>query len=115
MSKFDVNDDDVVSMEINQTANLVNAPTFKFRQVINRLYQILSAQANSTIATKWVIEAVECELLRPKSEKGWQKGKIHIRFEFIPDETPADIPEADSLVLGEGNETELGSSTTQQQ
>jgi hypothetical protein len=95
---------------MKKTLSLINLQTFTLSQLV---YWLGTAFSDSSIK-QWLAEGTECKLLSPKGG-GWQKGKIRICFEFIPDEPPADTPEADSLVLGEESETELGSSTTQQQ
>jgi hypothetical protein len=45
-------------------------------------------RANPDVASKWLIEGANCEVLSPG--KGWRKGKVKISLVFCPDE--ADSP-----------------------
>jgi hypothetical protein len=44
------------------------------------------------ILRKALLNGTECSLLQP-NEQGWQKGKLKICFEFIPDESDAVVAE----------------------
>lgn len=92
MSEFYLNSDDVISM--NQSASLVtNNATFKIDQLKRNLRDRIG---NTTTTQSWMEDGVECELLSVSTGKGWQKGKIRIRFEFVPDE-PEPSPDANFL------------------
>lgn len=77
---FQLNDDDVVSMETN--LSIIGTPTFRAGQLAQDLKRRLALAAASEA---WVAEGMECELLSASSGLGWQTGKIRIRFEFVPD------------------------------
>ena len=78
MNEIDLNDDDVISMDSEWNFIGVN---------LSRLSQLRTGleRAIGRVAEKWLSEGVECELLRAGTP-GWVKGKIHLRFEFIPDD-----------------------------
>ncbi len=59
--------------------NLTGEQTVKFSQLIKYLKDGYSHRG------AWFEEGVECEFLNVREGKGWQTGKIRIRFEFIPD------------------------------
>ena len=75
-------DGDVLS--IKQIERLVMGyETFKFEHFWNTLKQRLGIKDDSP-KSQWLIDGVSCELLSPR--KDWQKGKIRLVLEFIPDE-----------------------------
>jgi hypothetical protein len=83
MSNFQLNDDDVLSM--NRDHSLHNTSLIKtrwFRTGLERLNAHLKI---------WLGEGVECEILSVNGG-GWQKGKVYLRMEFIPDEPPSPEP-----------------------
>jgi hypothetical protein len=68
---------DVVSMEANWS--LLNTPTFK----VSQFTRGFSDRFGSSTVVNWLGEGVECEVLKAGAE--WRKGRIRIRFEFVPD------------------------------
>jgi KGK domain len=48
------------------------------------------------ILRKALLNGTECSLLQP-NEQGWQKGKLKICFEFIPEESESIIAQPDSV------------------
>jgi hypothetical protein len=80
MSNFNLNDDDVVQM--NRTESFVDASTFVVRQARIRLVDAKNVIGGDMNA--WAGEGVKCEILRPGER--WQKGKVRLRLEFVPDE-----------------------------
>jgi len=73
-----LDDNDVVSMDANRS--LLGTQTFKVVQFARGF----SDRFGSSVMDGWLGEGVECEILRVR--EGWRKGKIRIRFEFVPDE-----------------------------
>jgi hypothetical protein len=92
MSGFEPSSDDVVWMD--QSSILVtNNATFKIDQLKRNLRERMGT---ATIVHSWMGDGVKCELLKASTGKGWQKGKIRIRFEFVPDE-PEPSPDTNFL------------------
>ncbi|MEH2128945.1 KGK domain-containing protein [Nostoc sp.] len=79
-----LSDEDVVSM--TQDANLTGTSTSTGEElmetVVNLVFQNTSLQQDE--AEAWAANGVNCKVLLAQGG-GWQKGKIRIRFEFIPD------------------------------
>lgn len=90
---FEVDEDDVLWMA---EKSLLGTPTFLLRQ----LTQWFKDRVGLPQIEQCLGDGVECELLSPRGG-GWQKGKVRIRFEFVPDE-PETTP-IDAAVLGENN------------
>jgi hypothetical protein len=73
---------DVVSAPKSKSP--VGASTFKVMEVasyfVTKVYH-----ENSDTWNEWLDTGVECEVLKMDGH-GWQKGKVRISLEFIPDE-----------------------------
>jgi hypothetical protein len=85
MTSFELNDDDVVSMEASE--NFTDSKTSK---VEDMMYEIRELLKSADLALEeWVSEGFDCEVLRAEGG-GWQTGKIrlYIGFEFIPGASP---------------------------
>jgi hypothetical protein len=80
MIEFNLNDDDVVHMEHGQS--MLNASTFKVGQFKHHFRNYKNALGPAI--ESWVSEGINCEILRPG--EGWQKGKVRLQVQFIPDE-----------------------------
>lgn len=80
-------DDDVISME--PASSLIQTNTFKASQLIESLKAYLGA---GSVSSAWLGEGVNCEFLQSTVGGGWQKGKIRLRLEFVPDEEPDRYP-----------------------
>jgi hypothetical protein len=80
MIEFQLNDDDVVHMELGQS--MLNTPTFKVEQLKDRFRNYRNNLPPAI--EEWVGEGISCEILRPGG--GWQKGKVRLQVQFIPDE-----------------------------
>ncbi|MEH2291950.1 MAG: KGK domain-containing protein [Nostoc sp.] len=80
-----LSDEDVVS--VAQDANFAGASTSTGEELMERLKSLV--HRNSSLqkekAEAWFVNGVICKLLQAQGG-GWQKGKIRIRFEFVPDE-----------------------------
>lgn len=88
MSNFNLNDDDVVQM--NRTDSFVDASTFTGKQVKMRLAEAKNFFGGDM--ERWAGEGVKCEVLCPG--ENWQKGKVRLRMEFVPDELIESMPES---------------------
>ncbi|MEH2236414.1 KGK domain-containing protein [Nostoc sp.] len=79
-----LSDEDVVSMA--QNANFTGASTSTGEELMQHLKSLV--HRNSSLqedkASAWLVNGVNCKLLLAQGG-GWQKGKIRILFEFIPD------------------------------
>jgi hypothetical protein len=80
MIEFELNDDDVVHMDPGQS--MLSTPTFKVEQLKER-FRSYKNHLHPAIE-EWVGEGIRCEILR--SGKGWQKGKVRLQVQFIPNE-----------------------------
>ncbi|GAB4209641.1 MAG: hypothetical protein Fur006_69560 [Coleofasciculaceae cyanobacterium] len=80
MNKFELQHDDVVSMD----AQLSFAKTQTCQ--IFELQRGLQQQMQS-IGHNWLHTGVYCKVLKTTGG-GWQQGKMYIRLEFVPDEPP---------------------------
>jgi hypothetical protein len=84
--KIELNNDDVVSMKSEYS--VIGSNLFKLGWFKGGLERISGA------LSKWISDGVDCEILSVNGG-GWQKGKLHLRLEFIPDEpdppTPSDL------------------------
>ena len=77
MSNFQLNDDDVVSMEASYA--FTKTATSQVSELRQALLQHLSD------FRIWIKSGVPCRVLKGTGG-GWQAGKIYLRLEFIPDE-----------------------------
>ncbi|MBW4549050.1 MAG: hypothetical protein KME25_32295 [Symplocastrum torsivum CPER-KK1] len=93
MSEFYLDPDDVISMK-QQESLVGNNATFKIDQLEKRFRDMMGGTNPTTQG--WMRDGVECEFLSASTGKGWQKGKIRVRFEFVPDE-PEPSPDANFL------------------
>lgn len=73
---------DVVS--VPKAKSLLGASTFKVMEVAGYLAAKVYGE-NGAIWKEWSDTGVECEVLKMDGY-GWQKGKVRISLEFIPDE-----------------------------
>jgi hypothetical protein len=85
-----ISENDVISFFDSQPLYL--SKTIKFIELKQEIKKRpLQHEADQLLMSK----GIECELLQPGSQ-GWQKGKIKINFEFIPDDI-ADLSELDEF------------------
>lgn len=91
---------DVVQMEPNHS--LVGNRTFTSVQFYLALRKLL---VNTQKDQEWVEEGVDCYFLDASAGGGWQKGKMRLRLEFVPDELePEPERSLSALVLSPGSE-----------
>ena len=80
--KIKLQDGDVLSIKKEERL-VMGHETFKFEHFWRTLKQRLQIYADNP-KSQWLIDGVECDLLSPRKE--WQKGKIRLVLEFIPDQ-----------------------------
>ncbi len=101
MSKL-LNDDDVVSItELHWS--LIGAWTFKISQLMAHLKTLTNREGKQV--KEWTEDGVPCEVLQPGGN--WQKGKVRVRIEFIPDkpaDEPSSIPGESDVILSLNSE-----------
>lgn len=78
--EFNLNGDDVVDMY--PAFSFAKAQLCTFTQLKQGLHAFLRP-----VTSDWLDSGVECRILRV-SGGGWQKGKLRLRLEFVPDEPP---------------------------
>jgi hypothetical protein len=77
--KITLNGNEVLS--VNRDDNiLINHHTYKAEELIDAIGNRIDHHKKD----KWCIKGVPCEILTPN--QSWQKGKVKISLEFIPDE-----------------------------
>jgi hypothetical protein len=88
-----LNDDEVLFVSLGRVL-MVN-PTFKVGEFIDALAQAISDREAdwSDENEGWFGEGLECEALR-FNRGGWQRGKVRIRLEFCPDNSPPKLLDA---------------------
>ncbi len=92
--------DDVVEVENENT--LGNAITSTVDEMLDAIYQ--NSDYNKDFK-EWIGEGVPCRVLR-ETGGGWQKGKVRVRIEFVPD--VPDTPKSDLDELRERINQEVG-------
>ncbi|MBD1887945.1 hypothetical protein H6F82_01240 [Coleofasciculus sp. FACHB-SPT9] len=65
-------------------------PTCKVNEMKLQVMHCLGGEMKN-LASDWLGDGLTCELLKPRKE--WQKGKLRLRLEFVPDE-PSDNHES---------------------
>ncbi|MBW4644770.1 MAG: hypothetical protein KME23_17705 [Goleter apudmare HA4340-LM2] len=93
MSSFELNDDDVISMEM---PDFGTGFTFKFSELKQKVREFANQENKNSsyqnAKVKWFTEAgAKCEILSTQGG-GWQKGRLRFRLEFIPDKPPTPKP-----------------------
>ena len=82
VNQCELTDEDVVSMHAPD--NFAKTPTSTVEEM-KAAFRELFKQLHLT--QNWVLDqGVNCKILRATDGGGWQKGKIRLRLEFIPDE-----------------------------
>jgi hypothetical protein len=92
MSTVELNDDDVVSMKSEYS--WIQSKLFLFKWLIDGLPRLTSC------LNLWLNEGVECEVLFANGG-GWQKGKMRLRLEFVPDNPEPSLDSSDLAPLRE--------------
>ena len=78
-NKF-INSDEVISIDNKDDNVLLNHHTYKAEEFLHRLGDHIDRNKKG----KWIDEGVPCKVLSPN--QNWQKGKIKICLQFIPDQ-----------------------------
>jgi len=87
--EFLLGDQDVVSMGVDQS--FAKTPTSK----VSELKQGMISKCLGDIFSSWVTNGVNGQVLL-ESGGGWQKGKIRLRLEFIPETPPRPLQDPNS-------------------
>lgn len=104
--KIEPHDDDVVTIIVDG-----DDKTLKVRELSKTVTALIVNTDTATSVLEDLLqtlleEGLYCEYLNSRSGGGWQKGKLRLHFEFIPDEpAPADHPEPTTM-FGWGDETQ---------
>ncbi|MBG1259298.1 KGK domain-containing protein [Nostoc commune] len=76
-------------MELNKNDVVTMDSAFSFKAggifKVGQLYTAIESYLGDTLSMWFKRKGIECEVLQVKGG-GWQKGKIYLRVEFIPDE-----------------------------
>jgi KGK domain len=78
--------DDVVWLASETGLFVINYKTFlsgDFLKSLSRQCERIVHSSNNEIRDQWFISGMDCEVLQPS--KDWQKGKVRICLEFIPE------------------------------
>jgi KGK domain len=89
-----LNNDEV--LYVRSGSVLMSNGTFKAREFLDALAQLVSEREDewSDDQEGWFNErGLNCEALR-FGNQGWQRGRVRIRMEFIPDDSPKLLREA---------------------
>ncbi|WP_319422372.1 KGK domain-containing protein [Pleurocapsa sp. FMAR1] len=77
-NKF-INGDEVISINDKENNVLINHHTYKAEEFLSRLGKHIDRNKKEI----WIDKGVPCKMLSPNQQ--WQKGKIKICLQFIPD------------------------------
>jgi hypothetical protein len=88
-------DDEVLFVDRGRV--LMTNPTFKVIEFLDALAQAISDREEDWSEDKedWFGDGLACEALR-FGTGGWQRGRVRIRLEFIPEKVPNKLPERSS-------------------
>ena len=87
--QFPFNDDDVISMAPDITGNTGQILRIQnFRQAMRKNL--------NNYAHQWLDQGIECEILSTDGG-GWQKGRVYLRLEFIPNTPPPSPGTSDAV------------------
>lgn len=87
--KIVLSKDDVVSLNNHEDKTWISHHTFKTEEFLNNLSH--KVDGNREKQKRWTNEGIECSILTPN--QGWQKGKIRLCVEFIPDNPESALDE----------------------
>ena len=79
VNKF-ISGDEVISIENRDDNILLGHHTYKAEEFLHRLGDHIDRNKKEN----WIVKGVDCKLLSPN--QNWQKGKIKICLQFIPDQ-----------------------------
>lgn len=85
-------DDEVLYVSLGRV--LMANPTFKVGEFLDALAQAISDREDDWTDDHegWFSDGLDCEALRFNSQ-GWQRGRVRIRLEFMPDGPRPQLPE----------------------
>ena len=79
-SERTINSDEVISIDDKDDNVLLGHHTYKAEEFLHRLGKHIDRNKKE----KWIDKGVPCKLLSPN--QNWQKGKIKICLQFIPEQ-----------------------------
>ncbi|MEX0269452.1 KGK domain-containing protein [Leptolyngbyaceae cyanobacterium UHCC 1019] len=87
-----LDNDEVLFVSLGRV--LMANPTFKVGEFIDALAQAISDREEDWVEENegWFNDGLDCQALR-FSGQGWQRGRVRIRLEFLPDSPKARLPE----------------------
>ena len=85
-SKITLTGDEVISVDGKDNI-LIHHHTYKVKELL----QAIGNKIDHHKKDKWCIQGTPCEMLAPN--QSWQKGKVKISLEFIPDEVESPLDE----------------------
>ncbi|MDX2240909.1 MAG: KGK domain-containing protein [Leptolyngbyaceae cyanobacterium bins.302] len=87
-----LSDDEVLYVSLGRV--LMSNPTFKVGEFLDALAQAISDREDDWTDDHegWFSDGLDCEALRFNSQ-GWQRGRVRIRLEFMPDGPRPQLPE----------------------
>ena len=74
-----LNGEEVISIDDQKDSVLISHSTYTIQEFLDKLGDNIGRNKKE----KWLDEGVPCKMLSPNQQ--WQKGKIKICLEFIPD------------------------------
>lgn len=82
-----LNDDEVLHVDAGRV--LMTNPTFKVSEFLDALAQLVSEREIEWSDTHegWFSNGLSCEALR-FGNRGWQRGRVRVRLEFVPEPQP---------------------------
>jgi hypothetical protein len=84
VERIELDDNDVLSM--HKDFSPTDGSTFKAVEALAEISRLLGDFYNVSGFENWANgEGIEAELLKPGGS-GWQKGKVHFRIHFTPDD-----------------------------
>ncbi|MDV2998819.1 MAG: hypothetical protein N5P05_000425 [Chroococcopsis gigantea SAG 12.99] len=84
-----MNGNDVISLNNHDDKTWIGHHTFKTEEFLNNLSH--KVDGNREKQKRWITEGVDCTVLTPN--QGWQKGKIRLSVEFVPDSVESPLHE----------------------
>lgn len=87
--------DDNEVLHVRRGRIVMENPTFRVSEFLDALAQAISEQEGvwSDENEGWFEDGLDCEVLR-LSSRGWQRGRVRIRLEFLPAAAPKLLKEA---------------------
>jgi hypothetical protein len=95
MTGFSLGNNDVVS--IDRKKSPLGFSTFKVIELTENLANRMGQEFDNETLAAWILEGIPCEAMETTGG-GWQKGKVRISLEFIPDDISENQSQKASLI-----------------